>query len=98
MRNGCVRHILIPELTIVTPLIDRVLTEVQVVALEKAKIEKEAHGELESEHPGYCGAQNTFHVGHMKGGGRLYQSYLYRHLRQGRLRQALRSQDTDHGG
>ena len=29
------------------------LTEAQVVALEKAKTEKEAHGEFESEHPGY---------------------------------------------
>jgi hypothetical protein len=28
-----------------------VLTEAQVVALEKAKAEKEAHGESESEHP-----------------------------------------------
>jgi hypothetical protein len=26
----------------------------------KAKTEKEAHGEFESEHPGYCGAQDTF--------------------------------------
>src|SRR3979411_1850560 len=34
-----------------------VLTEAQVVALEKAKLDKEAHGEFESEHPGYCGAQ-----------------------------------------
>ena len=40
------------------------LTEAQVVALEKAKAEKEAHGEFESEHPGYCGAQDTFYVGH----------------------------------
>jgi hypothetical protein len=31
-----------------------VLTEAQVIALEKAKTEKEAHGEFESEHPGYC--------------------------------------------
>src|SRR5271166_1853994 len=30
-----------------------VLTEAQVIALEKAKTEKEAHGEFESEHPGY---------------------------------------------
>ena len=29
-----------------------VLTEAQIVALEKAKTEKEAHGEFESEHPG----------------------------------------------
>jgi hypothetical protein len=30
-----------------------VLTEAQIVALERAKTEKEAHGEFESEHPGY---------------------------------------------
>jgi len=50
-----------------------VLTEAQVAALEKAKTEKEAHGEFESEHPGYCGAQDTFYVGMMKGVGRIYQ-------------------------
>ena len=37
-----------------------VLTEAQVVALEKAKLEKEAHGEIETEHPGYLGSQDTF--------------------------------------
>jgi hypothetical protein len=46
-----------------------VLTEAQLVALEKAKTEKEAHGEFESEHPGYCGAQDTFYVGNLKGVG-----------------------------
>jgi transposase InsO family protein len=50
-----------------------VLTEAQVVALEKAKADKEAHGEFESEHPGYCGAQDTFYVGNLKGVGRIYQ-------------------------
>lgn len=44
-----------------------VLTEGQLAALEKAKTEKEAHGEFESECPGYCGAQDTFYVGNMKG-------------------------------
>ena len=39
-----------------------VLTEAQLVALEKAKTAKEAHGEFESEHPGYCGAQDTFYL------------------------------------
>ena len=43
-----------------------------VVALEKAKTEKGAHGEFESEHPGYCGAQDTFYVGNLKGVGRVY--------------------------
>src|SRR5918992_1894679 len=50
-----------------------VLTEAQVAALEKAKQDKEAHGEFESEWPGYCGAQDTFYVGTLKGVGRIYQ-------------------------
>jgi transposase InsO family protein len=50
-----------------------ILTEGQLAALEKAKTEKEAHGEFESECPGYCGAQDTFYVGNMKGVGRIYQ-------------------------
>ena len=50
-----------------------VLTEAQVAALERAKAEKEAHGEFESECPGYCGAQDTFYVGTLKGVGRIYQ-------------------------
>jgi hypothetical protein len=50
-----------------------VLTGAQPVALEKAKTEKEAHGEFESEHRGYCGAQDTFYVGNLKGVGRVYQ-------------------------
>ena len=50
-----------------------VLTESQVQALEKAKADKEAHGEFASECPGYCGAQDTFYVGTLKGVGRVYQ-------------------------
>jgi hypothetical protein len=50
-----------------------ILTETQLAALEKAKTEKEAHGEFESEHPGYCGAQDTFYAGNMTGVGRIYQ-------------------------
>src|SRR5215475_2557935 len=50
-----------------------ILTEAQLAALEKAKVEKEAHGEFESECPGYCGAQDTFYVGTLKGVGRIYQ-------------------------
>jgi transposase InsO family protein len=49
------------------------LTEAQIVALERAKQEKEAHGEIETEHPGYLGSQDTFYVGTMKGVGRIYQ-------------------------
>ena len=40
-----------------------VLTEDQVRAMEKAKEEKEAHGEIETMHPGYLGAQDTYYVG-----------------------------------
>jgi transposase InsO family protein len=50
-----------------------VLTESQLSALEKAKQEKEARGEFESECPGYCVAQDTFYVGNLKGVGRIYQ-------------------------
>src|SRR5436305_2227607 len=50
-----------------------VLTEEQLVALERAKLDKEAHGEFDSEHPGYCLAQDTFYVGTLKGVGRVYQ-------------------------
>ncbi|MFQ6008726.1 MAG: IS481 family transposase, partial [Candidatus Zixiibacteriota bacterium] len=50
-----------------------ILTESQLAALEKAKQQKEAEGEIETEHPGYLGAQDTFYVGHLKGVGRIYQ-------------------------
>lgn len=50
-----------------------ILTEAQLVALEKAKQEKEAHGEIETYHPGYLGAQDTYYVGYIKGGGKIYQ-------------------------
>ncbi len=38
-----------------------------MAALEKAKQKKEAHGEIESQHPGYLGSQDTYYVGTMKG-------------------------------
>ena len=50
-----------------------VLTEAQVAALEAAKEEKQAHGQIETEHPGYLGSQDTFYVGTIKGVGRIYQ-------------------------
>lgn len=50
-----------------------VLTEGQVSALEKAKEEKFAMGEIETHHPGYLGAQDTYYVGTIKGVGRFYQ-------------------------
>lgn len=51
-----------------------ILTEAQVVALEKKRAEQEASGEeIETHHPGFLVAQDTFYVGHLKGVGRIYQ-------------------------
>jgi len=49
-----------------------VLTEQQVRAMEKARQEKEAHGEIDTAHPGYLGAQDTYYVGTIKSIGRIY--------------------------
>ena len=48
-------------------------TEAQIAAPEKAKADKEAHGEFASECPGCCGAQDTCHAGTLKGVGRVHQ-------------------------
>jgi Integrase core domain/Winged helix-turn helix len=50
-----------------------ILTEDQVRALERAREDKVAHGEIETEHPGYLGAQDTYYVGTIKSIGRIYQ-------------------------
>jgi transposase InsO family protein len=50
-----------------------VLTETQVAALERKREKEEASGEIETEHPGYLGSQDTFYVGTLKGVGRIYQ-------------------------
>lgn len=50
-----------------------ILTEDQVRALERAREEKVARGEIETEHPGYLGAQDTYYVGTIKSIGRIYQ-------------------------
>jgi transposase InsO family protein len=50
-----------------------VLTEAQVVALERKQEDDVAHGEIETAHPGYLGSQDTFYVGTIKGVGRIYQ-------------------------
>jgi transposase InsO family protein len=50
-----------------------ILTEEQLAALEQAKSSKVAHGEIETEHPGYLGSQDTYYVGNMKGVGKIYQ-------------------------
>ncbi len=54
-----------------------ILTEAQVQALEKKKADDEACGEIQTEHPGYLGSQDSFYVGTIKGVGRIYQqSYI----------------------
>ena len=50
-----------------------ILTEAQVQALERKKLDDEACGEIETVHPGYLGSQDTFYVGTLKGVGRIYQ-------------------------
>ena len=50
-----------------------ILTEDQLRALERAREEKQAHSEIETEHPGYLGCQDTYYVGNIKGVGRIYQ-------------------------
>ena len=52
---------------------DIILTEGQLAALEKVKKEKEAHGEIETYHPGFLGSQDTYLVGRIKGIGNIYQ-------------------------
>lgn len=50
-----------------------ILTEAQVAALEKKKEEEQTKGEIETHHPGYLGAQDTYYIGYIKGVGKLYQ-------------------------
>ena len=51
----------------------RVLTESQVQALELAREEKDACGEIETFHPGFLLGQDTYYVGYIKGVGKIYQ-------------------------
>ena len=50
-----------------------ILTESQVQALERKKHDDAVAGEIETAHPGYLGAQDTYYVGTLKGVGRIYQ-------------------------
>jgi hypothetical protein len=45
----------------------------EALALKRAKRENEAHGEIETEHPGYLSAQDTYCAGRLKGVRRVYQ-------------------------
>ena len=60
-------------------------------------MDDEAWGEIDTEHPGYLGSQDTFYVGTLKGVGRVYQqTYIdtYAKLAQA---QTLQNQNPDHG-
>jgi hypothetical protein len=49
-----------------------VYTEAQLATLESAKRQRESDpDEIETAHPGYLIAQDTFYVGHLKGVGRI---------------------------
>lgn len=50
-----------------------ILTEAQVIAMDRKQERREALGEIETEHPGYLGSQDTYYVGNIKGVGRIYQ-------------------------
>lgn len=52
---------------------DMVLNDHQIAALERKQDDDAACGEIETHHPGYLGAQDTFYVGNLKGVGRIYQ-------------------------
>jgi transposase InsO family protein len=50
-----------------------ILTEEQLRAMERSREDKEAHGEIDTAHPGYLGTQDTYYVGTIKSVGRIYQ-------------------------
>lgn len=52
---------------------NHILTEAQLIALERKKQEQEIQGEIESHHPGYLLSQDTYYVGTIKGIGKIYQ-------------------------
>ncbi len=45
--------------------------------MERSKAQKEAEGEIETEHPGYLGSRDTFYVGTLKGGSREFSHQRY---------------------
>ncbi len=50
-----------------------VLTEAQMMAMEREQEKQEAHGEIKTEYPAYLGSQDIYYVGTIKGVGRIYQ-------------------------
>jgi hypothetical protein len=62
-----------------------VLTEAQMAALEKKQDDDTACGEIETEHPGYLGAQDTFYVDTLKGLDDWFEHYNTERTHQGKM-------------
>ena len=67
-----------------------ILTEGQLAALERQRHDDEATGEIETEHPGYLGSQDTFYVGTLKGVGASINRPSWTPTRSGRRRSCTR--------
>ncbi len=52
-----------------------VFTEAQLHVLEKRRNDKEACREIDTQHSGYLGCQDTYYVSHFK--GKVYSSGIY---------------------
>jgi hypothetical protein len=65
-----------------------IFTESQLQALEKAKQEKEAHGEIETLHPGYLGARYLL-CGYAQGSRKNLPADFYRYPHQSYLCKAI---------
>ncbi len=50
-----------------------ILTEGRVIGMERKKEKLESHGEIETAHPGYLIAQETYYMNIIKGVGPIYQ-------------------------
>jgi len=77
-----------------------ILTDAQMVALEKKRYDDEVHGEIETAHLGYLESQDAFYVGYLKGVGRVYQQTFmdtYSKVKGG-LREIIHEQDTRYRG
>lgn len=57
-----------------------ILTEDQRCARGKAQQDKEAHGEIETEHPGYLDSQDAYYVGNLEGRRTDLPANLHRHV------------------
>jgi transposase len=73
-----------------------ILTEAQVAAMERAKAAEQAHGAIETEHPGYPGIAGYVLRGHDQGDRPHLPADVRRYLQQGGVLKAVHDQDADH--